>query len=578
VLKLRFKIWEASRNGNFKQIRNIQKLLAFSTPNILYSIRKVTQINSGSSTPGFDNEIFDTPAKRFQLFLEIRDLKISNYQPLATKRIYIPKPDGRQRPLGIPTLKDRVIQQCIKNSLEPEWEAKFEPSSYGFRPARSVNDAMNRLFVSFNSPNSREWVVDADITGCFDNIDHKYLLEQLKYFPFRSTIEKWLKAGIIYDNVFFSSEDGGTPQGSIISPLLSNIALHGMEAELGVKIVNKEKHYVKTGSRSFIRYADDFVVLCYSKEDAQLVITQLVDILGKRGLSLSEAKTSIKHITDGFDFLGFNVKRWPFDNFNRDQVFIQYENKYIINYNKSYLLIKPSEKSIEKFKSTIKGIFDKYKGDKAALMVNEANSVIRGWAQSKMYWHCNRIFHTLDNYIFNLQVRWIKRMHPNKSWNWVKNKYFYNKIEGYINNKWVFHAQLIDKKGNSINIDMLQLKWFPHTDWTMLAHSRNPLNKQDTEYFEGLEANRQKKKPISVLNKFDKKLVTDQDNKCPVCGESLWNGEKLHKHHITAVKDGGSNSPSNLVILHLLCHQKVHYGGDTEQWKQHFYYIKKHRA
>lgn len=140
---------------------------------------------------------------------------------------------------------------------------------------------MNRLFVIFNSPNSRQWVVDADITGCFDNINHDYLLEQIKYFPYRNVIDKWLKCGIIYENIFFENEEFGTPQGSIISPLLSNIALHGMESELGVKLVNKEKHYVKTGSRSFVRYADDFVVLCYTKPDAELVIQELDKILGK---------------------------------------------------------------------------------------------------------------------------------------------------------------------------------------------------------------------------------------------------------------------------------------------------------
>lgn len=307
------------------------------------------------------------------MFLELRDLKLCEYEPIPTKRIYIPKPDGRLRPIGIPTIKDRIIQQMVKNYLEPEWEAKFEPSSYGFRPARSVNDAMNRLFNFFNSPNSRQWIVDADITGCFDNINHDYLLTQIKHFPFKNIINKWLKSGIIYENIFFENEEFGPPQGSIISPLLSNIALHGIENELGVKIVNKIKHYTKTGSRSFVRDADDFVVICYTKADAELVIQQLDEILIKRGLTLSKAKTSIKNITDGFDFLGFNIKIWHMDNFNSKDVFIKYDSHINIVYEKSLLLIKPSEKSINKFKESIKNVFNKYKGDKAGLMIMEAN-------------------------------------------------------------------------------------------------------------------------------------------------------------------------------------------------------------
>lgn len=485
VTKLKSKIWKARKFQEFKKLRNYQKLIVHSSHNILFSIRKVTQQNTGSKTEGIDEELFTTPKDRLELFFELKKLNLNNYTPLATKRIYIPKPDGRQRPIGIPTIRDRVIQQIVKNALEPEWESIFEPSSYGFRPSRSVNDAINRLFLIFNSKNSRQWIVDADITGCFDNIDHNYLLNQIKQFPYKGIISKWLKSGIIHENVFFENEEFGTPQGSIISPLLSNIALHGMESELGVKLVNVAKHYVKTGSRSFVRYADDFVVICYTKEDAEKVIQELGPILSKRGLSLSAAKTNIKHITEGFDFLGFNIRREPQDGFARDYVFIKNLNdsNFLINYEKSLIIIKPSDKSIKNFKTSIKETFDKFKGDKAGIMIKELNSKIRGWAQSKYHWHCNRTFHKLDSYLFNLQIRWMKRMHPSKNWSWLVAKYYKHKIDGRINNKWVFHANLSETPGKIIDLDLLQLKWFPHTDWVMLAHSKNPLNKEDYEYF-----------------------------------------------------------------------------------------------
>lgn len=179
VLKLKFKIWKYSKNKDHKKLRDHQKLMVHSVYNILYSIRKVTQTNTGSGTPGLDDRIYSTPKERMELFYEIKKLNLENYNPIATKRIYIPKGDGRLRPLGIPTLFDRVIQQMIKNALEPEFEAKFEATSYGFRPNRSVNDAINKIYLTFNSKNSREWVVDADISGCFDNIDHSYLLNQI---------------------------------------------------------------------------------------------------------------------------------------------------------------------------------------------------------------------------------------------------------------------------------------------------------------------------------------------------------------------------------------------------------------
>lgn len=577
LLKLKRKIWTNTKIKKFKNVKNYQRLIISSQANILASIRKVTQMNSGSETSGLDNITYSTPEDRLKLYIEINSLNFKDYNPTPVKRIYVPKPDGRQRPIGIPTIKDRVIQQIIKNALEPEWEAKFEPSSYGFRPSRSVNDACNRLFVMFNSPNSREWIVDADITGCFDNINHDYLMDKIKDFPYKHIILKWLQSGIAYQGIFFETDSFGTPQGSIISPLLANIALHGMEKELGVVLVNKEKHYVKTGSRTFVRYADDFVVVCYTLEDAQLVSKNLVEILAKRGLTLSQSKTSIKHITNGFDFLGFNIKREPFDGFSNREVFIPLNSGIQINYKKSMLIIKPSEKSINKFKDKIKETFNKHKGQSSAPMILELNSIIRGWAQSKMYWHCNRTFHKLDEYLFNLQVRWIKRQHPNKPWNWLVEKYFYHKKEGRINNKWVFYSTLKNKQGQDYKIDLLQLKWFPHIDWIMLAHARGVYSLEDYYFLKDLKSRREIRKPVTLIRGFDLNLAKKQNNICPVCNDSLWNEEQLHKHHIIPRKEGGKDTPSNLIILHLPCHQKVHYAeiATRNYWKDVFIRIKR---
>jgi len=251
VRNLRHRIFRASQANDLRKVRSLQKLMLRCYSNILMSVRRATQVNAGKNTPGVDKVVVKTPAARGQLV----DL-VATFQPWRAKpvrRVYIPKSNGKQRPLGIPTVLDRCLQAMVKQALEPEWEAKFEGSSYGFRPGRGCHDALEKIHLLACPHRRKKWVVDADIKGAFDNISHDFLLQALGDVPGRELIRQWLKAGVMEGGAFHATE-AGTPQGGVISPLLLNVALHGMEPALGVRYTRRGKIADK---RALVRYADD---------------------------------------------------------------------------------------------------------------------------------------------------------------------------------------------------------------------------------------------------------------------------------------------------------------------------------
>jgi len=297
VTNLRRRIFRDRKLGQWKQLRRLQKLLIKNYANLLLSVRQITQINSGKNTAGVDGEVVNTPEQRVKLVKSWNNVKA-----LPTRRVFIPKANGKERPLGIPTVRDRVMQNIVKQSLEPEWEAVFEANSYGFRPGRSCQDSIAQCWIKLNaSPRTggHTWVLDADIKGFFDNIAHESILKQLGSFPGKKLIKEWLKAGFIYEGNLYETETG-TPQGGVISPLLANIGLHGLE-----EIIKK------TNSKlGIIRYADDFVVTAKDKGNLENVLILIKQWLSERGLEISEEKTSIRSIEKGFNFLGFNLRHY----------------------------------------------------------------------------------------------------------------------------------------------------------------------------------------------------------------------------------------------------------------------------
>lgn len=498
-----------------------------SRANALMSVRRVTQLSSGKNTPGVDKLVVKTPKARTQLVEHVL-----NHQPWKAKpvrRVYIPKANGKQRPLGIPTIADRAMQAVVLNALEPFWESRFEGSSYGFRPGRGCHDAIGRIFSICNPKQQKKWVVDADIKGAFDNIGHKILLETIGQFPARVLIKQWLKAGFLEDRMFYAT-DSGTPQGGVISPLLANIALHGMEKAIGMKFDRKGG---SRGERIIVRYADDFVIFCNTKEDAEKAKTEIADWLIERGLELSKEKTHVRHLSEGFDFLGFNVRQYPAPK----------TSKYGWK-----LLIKPSNEAVKKLKRKVKAIWLKLKGQRLALVLKALNPIIRGWANYYRTVVSKATFNHLDHWMYERCYRYARFRHPNKPWYWIKQRYWSTYREG-SRNQWVF--------GDRVTRAHLLL-----FNWTRIYRHilvTGTYSKDDPTLRDYWEARRQRK--IHDLPPKWMGFARKQKGRCPHCKGSLYNGEELHMHHVVHRQHGGGDEKENKQLVHLFCHQQNHTGG-----------------
>jgi RNA-directed DNA polymerase len=523
VRRLRQRIFKATKDGDLKRVRNLQKLLMRSFSNIVLSVRRVTQLNAGRKTAGVDKLLVLTPGARGTL-VDILTM-CPPWKPLPVKRIYIRKSNGKQRPLGIPCVIDRCLQAVVKNALEPFWEAQFERTSYGFRPGRSVHDAIERIHSMAKSSSTKSWVVDADIEGCFDNIAHEPLLKTIGNFPARSIIQQWLKAGYVDKEVYHDTESG-VPQGGIISPLLANITLHGMESALGIKY-NNQGHTI--GDRGITRYADDLVIFCKSQEDAFRAVDDLSCFLKTKGLALSESKTKIVHLTEGFSFLGFNI-RW-------------YRDKNTKKGRK--VLIKPSKESLQDVRNNIKQVWLDNKSHNVNYLIGKLNPIIRGIANYFRTVVSSRIFQKLDTWMFERAKRYAKRMHPHKNQGWRKRRYW-GRLNLDRNDHWVFG----DKQTGQY---LLKFSWHKIRRHAMIKSDASPDDPNLKEYWDS----RNKKKSEILIPSYQK-LAQKQGYKCPICGESLFNDEPLQKHHKTPRSEGGNDSYANLELMHYYCHQQVH--------------------
>jgi RNA-directed DNA polymerase len=375
-------------------------------------------------------------------------------------------------------------------------------------------------------------VVDADIKGAFDNISHEFLLKTIGNFPARELIKQWLKAGYVEDGVFHNTESG-TPQGGIVSPLLANIALHGMEDVLGVtyKYNSAHKLWQTCSKRAVVRYADDFVVFCETKEDAQAAQETIEKWLEVRGLSLSNEKTKIVHLSEGFDFLGFNIRHY----------------KDPTTKTGWKLLIKPSKTSLQKIRDQLRNIWLNGKGCPAGGVIRRLNPIIRGQANYYRIAVSSQAFQALDRWMYIRAIRFSKYAHPTKSTQWLHQKYW-----GQLNldksDRWVFG----DKRSG---VYLLKYTWFPVKRHVPVKGKASPDDPTLRDYWRS-----QERLKSSELLPSLQKIAKHQNWKCRVCGESLFNGEEMHIHHKTPRSQGGKDTYKNLELVHLLCHQQIHFG------------------
>ena len=523
VWKLQKRIYRAYINGDVRKGRRLQKTLINSYYSRLLAVRKVTQDNSGKKTAGVDRVKSLSPKQRFQL---ARNLKLGDKsQPI--RRVWISKPGKEEkRPLGIPVMRERAAQALSKAALEPEWETKFEANSHGFRPGRSAHDAIEAIFNQIRYKS--KFVLDADISKCFDRINHQKLLAKLNTFPkLRRQIRAWLRADICdFEKHQTTPNHQGTPQGSVISPLLSNIALHGMESRIK-----------QVKGASLIRYADDFVIFHENLETLKQCQKTISEWLTQYDLELKSSKTKIVHTLNelegkkpGFNFLGFIIRQY--------QVGKHQSGSYKGVKLGFKTLIKPSDESIKGHYEKLTAIVKRRPAAPQVLVIKELNPIIRGWSNYYRTVCSKETFSKLANLTYQRLRRWADRRHPKKSKHWVTDKYWMRM--GMDN--WVFGLK---EKENLVYL-------IKHRQTAIKRHVKVKGTKSpydgDTLYWGKRMSNHPELK-TSVT-----KLLKKQQGKCNWCKLPFQEGDVLENDHITPRAAGGSNSFENRQLLHGHCH------------------------
>jgi RNA-directed DNA polymerase len=522
VFKLQKRIFQASSNDDFRLVRKLQRTLRRSYYARLLATRQVTQDNSGKKTAGIDGVKSLTPYQRLIL---AKSLSLKQ-KPLPARRIFIPKANGEKRPLSIPSMRDRACQALVKLVLEPEWEAKFEPNSYGFRPGRSAHDAIEAIFDSINK--KPKWVLDADISKCFDTIDHEYLLRKLNTSPtLGRVIKAWLKSGWVFEGIR-DKADCGTPQGGVISPLLANVALHGMENRM-TQLANslKGNKIRNRSSLTFVRYADDCVCLHPDREVIERAKVILQEWLKEAGLEISEKKTRVTHTSSGFDFLGFNIRQYKKGKYRSGKTSQGCPSGF-------KTLIKPSKDKVKKHYEKIAEVISSHNSAPQRAIVLRLNPIIRGWANYYSTGVSKETFLKLDHMVWQRIKRWGKRRHPNKSSWWANDKYF-KTVSG---RSWVF------SDGTCSLVT--------HSETPIVRHTKVRGNKSpydgDMPYWAG-RLGKHPDLPMRVI-----KLLKAQKGKCNLCGLTFREGDTWEVDHIVPRSLGGMDVYSNLQLLHRHCH------------------------
>lgn len=520
VKRIQHRIVEAVKAQRWRTVRQLQRLLTRSLSAKLLAVKRVTE-NRGARTPGVDGAVWRTSAAKSKAVLSLQS---KHYKAKPLKRILIPKAEqGKQRPLSIPTLKDRAMQALYKLGLEPITETQADKHSYGFRPGRSTADAIAQCFNVLAAPHRAEWVLEGDIQGCFDNIHHKWLLSHV---PMNKRILKqWLKAGFMEANDWYPTRRG-TPQGGIISPVLMNIALDGLcqclHEEFGAPKSQKTRQYKVHP----VRYADDFVITGISKALLEREVKRVVEqFLQTRGLTLSQEKTRVTSIYQGFDFLGQTIRK--------------YRNK---------VLITPSKESQKAFRRSIKEKLVKLKTAPQTVVIKTLNPLIMGWGNYHRHVVSKQVFSQLDSWLWGKLWKWSYQRHPNKTKRWVARKYYHT----ILLSNWRFCTKNLPSAKIPRTI-LWKMASIPIHRHVKVRGDANPYDKACMRYFE----QRQTKHLQQVVRKRNTLLLYKrQAGKCPMCQLNITLEDKWCVHHEPARAKRGTDA-TNLLLLHPHCRRQL---------------------
>ncbi len=445
VRRLQERIAKATLEERWNKVRSLQWLLTRSFQARALAVKRVST-NAGSKTPGVDHVLWRKPHQRYQA---IAQLRAKGYRAKPLRRIYIPKKNGKLRPLSIPTMKDRAMQALYALALAPVAETLADPNSYGFREGRGCHDAIDQCFNALAKPNSAVWVLEGDIRGCFDHISHAWLMDNIPLEP--RILRQWLRCGFL-EAGRFQRDEQGTPQGGVISPILANMALDGLEQAIR-DALPRRGHRV-----NFIRYADDFVVTAKEKDTLKSIVEPVIErFLAARGLALSPEKTVTTHIRDGFDFLGQHLRKFGHK-----------------------LIIQPSKDSIKRVQDKCARAVVKARGMKASTLIRRLNAILRGWGSYHQFASSKRAFGKVDWYLSERLLQWARRLHPRKGKRWFLRRYFRSPNNpGEVR----FHAKARNKHGKTVTYLLSRLSKKVTQRYRKVKALANPFLPEWRSYF-----------------------------------------------------------------------------------------------